>query len=341
MLHLIRSVLVFLSFPLGLNDALSADPRLGPFEKPRPKQLAVPLGEETFGKYEALNGAIGSPDRCGEIPDALWVGADGEGECIRYYPQGLQASNSLVLVYFGGDVILRTRKAVRFVSDLYAAQSPHSIGADMAAWGEEAGTPAVFLARPGTYGSSGDHNMRRMPREIALMDGALDRLKARFNVGAFVLVGQSGGGHVAASLVNRRDDIAAVFISSGLLSVKRAMRAWEHRRSIPGRLLYDAAAFYDPIEDIEKIGREPAPAIWVISDPDDRVVPFSTQLHYVRRLRAAGFAPHHVYAHAGDARRHVLAPHAKRAAALFARGGSERDIRAALHALDIDNLERD
>ncbi len=267
MLHLIRSALVFLSLPWGLNDALSADPRLGPFEKPRPRPLTVPLGNETFDRYEALNGSFSSPQQCESIPGALWIDADGKGECIRYYPQGLQASNALVLVYFGGDVILRTPKAVRFVSGLYAAQSPQSIGADMAAWSEQAREPVVFLARPGIYGSSGDHNLRRTPREVALMNGALDALKARFDVKAFILAGQSGGGHIAASLVNRRDDIAAVFISSGLLSVKRVMRAWENRRSIPGRLLYDAAAFYDPIEDIANIRRGPPPEIYVVSDP--------------------------------------------------------------------------
>jgi acetyl esterase/lipase len=205
---------------------------------------------------------------------------------------------------------------------------------EMADWSADAGLPALYLARPGIYGSSGDHNMRRTHREIELMERALDMLKERYDIRSFILTGHSAGGQIAAALLNRRQDIAASVLSSGLVSVKQVTAYWEFRREIPGRLLYDAQTYYDPIDEIGRIRRDPLPEIYLISDPEDRIVPFYSQLYYVRRLRGAGLRPHHIYAYAAGPQRHLLAGHAKRAAALLARQKSAEDIRMALAKLD-------
>jgi hypothetical protein len=61
-------------------------------------------------------------------------------------------------------------------------------------------------------------------------------------------------------------------------------------------------------------------------------------LYYVRRLRAAGLRPHHIYAYAPGPQRHLLARHAKRAAALLAQRKSAEEIRLALSKLDVHRV---
>ncbi|MDX3927488.1 MAG: alpha/beta hydrolase [Shinella sp.] len=340
MFRLLKWLLIFMSVRFAPDDALADDLRLGPFEKPQPKELSVPRGAMRFDVREALHGSFSSPEQCAKVPDGLWVEADGGGDCIRYYAAGLDEDGaSKILVYFSGDVILRTSGGMRFISASYGEQSPDGILADMARWSGQAGLPAIYVARPGTFGSSGSHAMRRHPREVALLDGALDLLKDRYGISSFILAGQSGGGHIVASLLNRRRDVAAAVISSGLVSVRQVTDYWDRRRKVPDWFLYDVKAYYDPIGEVDRIRKDSPPQIYVISDPEDHVVPFASQLRYVRRLRAAGFSPQHVYAHAPDANRHALARNARLAAAMIARGMATKDIRRALEEIDLEQIE--
>ncbi|MFC5610350.1 alpha/beta hydrolase family protein [Variovorax soli] len=286
-----------------------------------------------------MNGAFSSPEQCAHVPNGLWVEVDGKGDCVRYYSHGLSESdNAVALVYIGGDVMLRSAKGVRHITPIYTSTTPRKIELEMADWSAAAGRPALFLARAGIYGSSGDHNARRSHREINLLNQALDLLKDRHHITSFILTGHSAGAQIAAGLLNRRSDISAAIYSSGMLSVKQVTTFWEHRRDIPGRLLYDASRYYDPIDEIDRIDRHQAPEIYVISDPEDRVVPFFSQLFYVRRLRALGIHPHHIYARAPGPQHHLLAGHAKKVAALLAREASKQEIYRAVLELDFQSI---
>ncbi|APA83966.1 alpha/beta hydrolase [Paraburkholderia sprentiae WSM5005] len=339
--HLLRWRLrrfLFVAFGVwGVAEpSLGGRPALGPFKDPRPGELNIPVGSEPFDAAQALNGSFSSPEHCAQVPDSLWVEVNGKGDCIRYYAHGLSGGeNPAALVYFSGDVMLRSARGVRYISQSYLSTSPMEIENEMADWSADAGIPALYVARPGIYGSSGAHNIRRTHREIELMERALDMLKERYNIKSFILTGHSAGGQIVAALLNRRQDIAASVFSSGLVSMKQVTAYWEFRREIPGRLLYDARSYYDPVDEIGNIRRDPLPEIYLISDPEDRVVPFYSQLYYVRRLRGAGLKPHHIYAYAAGPQRHLLARHAKRAAALLAQRKSAEEIRLALAKLDV------
>lgn len=339
--RLFRWITVFLLVRFVWGGASAEELQLGPLEKPRPRELLVPQGEEPFDIYEALNGSFSSAEQCAKVPNGLWIEVDGRGDCIRYYASGLDGGggNPKVLVYFGGDAMLRTSKGVRFIGETYERQSPAGIQSDMAQWSRQGGVPAIHIARPGLYGSSGDHNMRRLPREIALMNAALDAVKKRYEISDFILAGQSGGGHIVASLLTRRKDISAAVIASGLVSVKQVVSYWDQRRKVPDWMIYDTRDFVDPIDGIDLIDKDRPPQIYVISDPEDRVVPFVSQLRYVRRLRAAGFDPRHVYAHATDKNRHGLALYARLAAALIARDEQPKEIFRALDDLDLEHIQ--
>jgi len=336
----LKTLFLLFGFTISTNGAVANRPQLGPFESPDPKLLNIPIDTATFDPEEALHGAYSSKETCTAIPDSLWIELEGRGDCIRYYAHGLASGpNPRVLVYFSGDVMLRTRLGIRHIVPSYSMRSPAAIEDEMSEWSQNARLPAIFLARPGIYGSSGDHNARREVREIELMNRSLDLLKARYGISGFILTGHSAGGQIGASLLNKRSDIDAAVMSSALVSVKQVVAFWENRREIPGHLLYNAKAFYDPVDEITSIRRDPAPDIYLISDPEDRSVPFFSQLYYIRRLRAEGFKPHHIYAYAPAPARHLLAEHGKRAAELIARGRNSADIRRALQELDLQNMQ--
>lgn len=319
-----------------IKSTLDADlTTLGPFDKLCPRLLSITRGDTPFPVEEALHGTTVTPELCARIPDSLWVEVDGRGECIRYYAHGLKdGGNPQVLVFLGGDLLFTASNGVRHIAPSYQSQSPAQIEEEMADWSHQANAPALFLARPGIYGSSGNHHLRREAREVDLIDGALDLLKSRFGTGSFILAGQSGGGGIVAALLGRRHDITAAILSSSLLSVRQAAKHWEFQRDIPGRFLRDTRKLYDPIEDVDRIPNDPSPAIYVISDPEDQAVSFNIQLRYVRALREAEREVQHIFAHAPAPAHHVLTGHARLAAALIARGETARNIRVQLGRLD-------
>ncbi|MDX6806916.1 alpha/beta hydrolase [Terrihabitans rhizophilus] len=313
------------------GEALADDDRLGPLDRPSPQELRIAKDDEAFSAREALHGATSSRQQCMTVPGGLWTEAGGQAECIRHYSAGVENGQaSALLVYLSGDAVSRTSGGVRFVVDSYAARSPNAIQAETEKWAAEAAMAAVYLARPGLHGSSGSHLMRRLKREVDLVDRALDLLKDRYGTTRFIIAGHSGGGHLAAALLNRRHDVDAVVISSGLVSVRQVVEHWDRRRKVPEGVIYDADGYIDPVDGLGSIRKDPMPRIFVISDPEDRIVPFYTQLYYVRRLRAAGFRPQHIYASASDKRHHLLVQHARTAAALVAGGASNREVRRAL-----------
>lgn len=336
----IRLVYLIFGFPLVSGIKNSDAHALGPFDPTNPRHLSMPFGTQTFDPDEVLHGTVSSSEQCDTIPQALWIEVEGKGDCIRYYGARLDnKNNARVMVYFGGDVMLRTRAGFKKTLASYAAQSPSHLQAQMESWSAMASLPAVFIARPGLYGSSGDHNARRKPREIALMRAALNQLKVRYGVGHYILAGQSGGGQIVAAMLSSRDDIEAVAISSGLLSVKQVSDYWEYRRDIPGSVLDDSENFYDPVDDVSNLPARSSPVIFIISDPEDATVPFYTQLRYVKALKRRGLNPFHFFANASGPNHHLLAEHAKLTAALFARGKTVREIRLALEELNTHNTE--
>lgn len=325
---------------LGIGDEeVLRQGRRPAYGRAEPRLLSIPRDGEAFNAYDALHGSYSSPEHCARIPHAIWVSVNGAAEAIRYYPAGLNpVHNPIALLYFPGDVVLRTSRGVRLVGKTYTQKTPDQLIELMSEWAADAGAPALYMGRPGIFGSSGDHEKRRLPYEIDLMDRALDLLKDQHGIGRFILVGQSGGAQIAAALLNRRRDISASVMTAGLLSVHHTVRRWRRTRPVPGGAAYPVEAFYDPLCEIERIRRDPAPEIYVISDPRDSVVPLHSQLQYLRKLSSSGFEPHHIYAHAEGPKHHNLGAHGRRAAALLARGAGVRDVRRAMVDMDAENL---
>ncbi|CAN0037608.1 unnamed protein product [Ectocarpus sp. 12 AP-2014] len=322
---------------LGIGSAqIKSRGNLPAYAPQKPRLLTVPLGDDHFSASDVLHGTFCTPEHADNIPFSLWVKTPNASECIRYYPAGLTSSgNAKVMLFFPGDLILRTASGERLIAQSYKKNSPRKVLQAMQQWANDANTPAIYIGRPGTFGSSGNHELRRQNVEIGLMKKTLSLLKEKYQIEEFILVGQSGGGQIAAAMLNLRKDISAAVITAGLLPVHLLTRRWRKIRRVPGMKKYPLDMLYDPTEDIANIPRSPQPTIIIISDPRDQAIPFYSQVHYVNQLKKEGLTVHHIYAHAPPPKRHSLGAHGKIAAALVARGKSITYIRVAIVSEDI------
>ena len=141
----------------------------------------------------------------------------------------------------------------------------------------------INLARPGTFGSSGNHLERRRPREVALVGGALDALKARFGWTRIDLAGFSGGGHLVGALLARRNDIGCAVIASGNVAVRQRGAALGLSTDVTGY-----TDFVDPIDHADEIARHRPERVVMLTDPADRIVEARFQYAFADVLRSAG-----------------------------------------------------
>src|SRR4029077_4790496 len=148
----------------------------------------------------------------------LWVKVDNRGFCVRFWLSTAGGSKDEALVAFNGDIggridgKLQLLEQVRSISD-ESQQKAADNGSRLYRG------PYFLIARPGTFGSSGHHlKDRRTLLEIRVASAALDALKRHYGFKQFHLVGQSGGGHTVAGLVQLRSDIGCAAITSGTIS---------------------------------------------------------------------------------------------------------------------------
>jgi hypothetical protein len=237
--------------------------------------------------------------RCPVGPTALWIDAPDVEACMRFFSAGEIKSAPLVVVLLRGD-----RNA--FVK-IHPSKIPQNTIEEQEKLAKNArnrvGLPVISLARPGTYGSSGNHLRRRQKPEFDTINATLNALRERYGMGEFVLVGHSGGATaVGAMLTYGRRDLRCAIIVSGafdLLERARGLRHLNGRREKPGRDTTGLANPYDPISYLGGIGIHPERRIVVMGDPHDTVTPFSLQEKFAENVRLLG---HRVEVHRIKAR---------------------------------------
>lgn len=246
-----------------------------------------PDGADTFTRDGVISGSVLSVQDCPtDTNTAVWVTANGRGECVRYFTAGLSEEDTPVaLVYLHGDVMWQNSAGTATVYDGYEALStPDELQALAEKAAADTAMPYIRLSRPGTFGSSGDHRLRRQPENLAIVEAALDAIKARHGIDRFALAGQSGGGHLVGALLSKRNDIACAAISSGVLSV----RSRSHVHGWFGRDFTGFWTYVDPVAMTPAVPDDPERRIFIIGDPEDRNTPFATQQEYYYALRAMG-----------------------------------------------------
>jgi len=259
---------------------------------------------ENFPLAEVLEGRVAAKQDCQPSETAIWVRVGGRGECVRFFSAGLAGENPVAVVAFHGDRLWKKRQpdgsfSLKVVK--YRDNSSDALLARVRKLAEASGLPHILIARPGTYGSSGDHRQRRRPREVRIVNAALAKIKQRYGIGELALVGQSGGGHLVASLLAEREDVTCAVTTSGVVAVGLRINLKGWSRDITGY-----SDFHDPIEQIARIPHDSERRIFVVGDPRDQNVPFETQVAYHARLQAAGHAASLIEARAGDRMHHNL-----------------------------------
>lgn len=226
--------------------------------------------------------------RCNDPDSALWVEFASGTACIRYFSALPLKHAPVVIVMFHGD---RNRE-MHQAPETIAGNSLAAKDQQAASLSRRAGLPVVIVARPGTYGSSGNHRQRRQASEFQALDAALDQLRQRYSIGQFVLLGHSGGATaVAALLTLGREDVQCAVMTSGAFDLLQRAQMIRRSKGLPAREGRDTNGLlnpYDPLQHVDGIAKVPGQALYVIGNPADQVAPFVLQQAFYRALEAAG-----------------------------------------------------
>jgi pimeloyl-ACP methyl ester carboxylesterase len=246
------------------------------------------------------HGVVLSEAQCSTLGTAIWLHVDGRGFCVRYWISTSGGIKNEALVYIHGDVggLDRGKAYLAGDADLSTAGRQQR---NAQRWSNISGGPFISIARVGAYGSSGEHlRQRRTLLEVQVIMAALDALRERHGFKRFHIVGQSGGGHTVAAMLQMRSDLGCAVMTSGILSVKT------HALDLGWPVNAKIAASYDPIEFVDAIRSRPGQRMVVISDPDDRRAPYHSQREFVERVRVKGLSVLHVIAAASHGQAHEL-----------------------------------
>jgi len=266
---------------------------------------STPKDADTFSESGVVSGSDMSQSACKWPDTSVWVVVGDKGECIRYFQAGMERQNEIVHVFFHGDRLVHNpQNGTAWVpKGWYNNNSPNTLQGYADREFQTFKIPYVRFSRPGVYGSSGDHKRRRLIREVDIVQAGLEALKKRYGIRRFALSGQSGGGHIVASILPRRTDIICAVITSGAVAVRE-------RVQIKGWLT-DATGlnnYFDPIDHVHQIPRIDERRIFIVGDPRDTNVPFSTQVSYYDELKESGHGVWLIKAKGRGSSYHGLSP---------------------------------
>jgi hypothetical protein len=281
----------------------------------------VPFREHGDFSEEALSrGVKATHAQCNRVPTAVWVSTKGdEGECLKYWIAGFGAGPiARAVVFFHGDAWLGPGKTNKSYLDL-TDEKLQRMADDTS---KKLGVPYIFFARPGTHGSSGDHMQRRRPAESLLISAALDQIKTRHGIKELVLTGQSGGGHVTASLLTLRSDIVCAVPTSSPSSPRIRWLAKGKTKDTTG-----FADSYEPAEHIDRsLPHHPQLRVFVLGSPNDKNVPWGAQTVLADKLKEVGIPVRVLQGEGGGPDHHSLSNSARAVAGWCAKGMSDDAI---------------
>jgi len=132
-----------------------------------------------FSESAILSGVKATQAQCAAAANTVWAATAHSGaECIKYWKAGFgDQPVKRAIIFFHGDVFVGVGKTSKAYLELSNAQLQKN--ADD--WAKKLGMPYIFMGRPGTHGSSGDHMQRRRVDESVIISAALDELKKRLD----------------------------------------------------------------------------------------------------------------------------------------------------------------
>jgi pimeloyl-ACP methyl ester carboxylesterase len=289
-------------------------------------------GADIIKKEDMLRGIATTREQCAATAHTVWVKVYGQDYCVRYYVSNAGGEGSRPVVFLTGDYFWRINvNTWQWIppgkgSSVSFEGTDRDINTDdlvktADAFSKLTKTTAIYLARIGVDGTSGNHLSRKTLLELHLMNAALDAIRERHGFEGFHLAGQSGGSKLVAGLAGLRRDIDCAVAGSGPLAAGQRTNSKD-----PGRNLFD------PMEFIPAIVKNRARLV-VVTDRADRNVPVRQQTEFVEKLRRAGRnVPQH-FVTAIDDNHHGVLAYTQLAAAGCVLGKPESEIAAALATL--------
>src|SRR5215468_5444073 len=183
---------------------------------------AAGAGAEIIKKEDMMRGIATTRDQCAATPQTLWLSVDKQDFCVRYYLSTAGGEGMRPVVFLQGDRFGRITNNLRWEAisrdkrgnvafdpeNKYQDVDTNDLLKTADAFSKLARTTAIYLARIGVDGSSGNHLFRKSLLELHLMNAALDALKQSHGFEGFHLAGQSGGSIMVAGLAGMRRDVA-------------------------------------------------------------------------------------------------------------------------------------
>lgn len=231
-----------------------------------------------FSEFALRNGVRATQDACRKVQNAVWVTSEELGnQCLRYWAAGFsEYPSKRAVVYFPGDAWIGAGRTPKNYLEMTSSRLQES--AEI--WSKRLGAPYIFFARPGTYGSTGDHMQRRRVAESQLVSKGLDVLKERLGIAELVVVGQSGGGHVTSALLTHRSDIVCAVPTSAPSSPR--VRWTQHHWATDSTGYRDS---YEPTKHLHKDHMHVGIRVFVVGDPQDLNVVWDSQTILADKLR--------------------------------------------------------
>lgn len=262
------------------------------------------------------HGIVMTPAQCRALPMTVWVGAMGRSVCMRYYLSSAGGEGTRPLVHLSGDKIGSLRADGTWTKLLeHQDTDTDQLLRFTDGLSKQAKVPAIFLARLGLDGSSGDHRDRGTVFELQITNAALDAIKQRYRFDGFHLVGQSGGSTLVGGLLALRTDIGCAVPGSGPLA-----------RSRPPSRRAPQKQFVNPIEAVQVIARHSTARILVVTDPKDGRVLEQNQTPFVMALRKAGHPVDQFMVEGTGELHHGVVHYARTIAAACIRGAATPEI---------------
>src|SRR5216684_3247709 len=296
-------------------------------------------GAEIIKKDDMMRGITTTRERCAATAQTLWLNVDKQDFCVRYYLSTAGGEGTRPVVFLQGDhfttVDTKTWQWIPISKDKNAgvtydptnsAQHGDDNTDDLTrtadAFSKMAKTTAIYLARIGIDGTSGNHVFRKTLLELHLMNAALDAIKQRYGFEGFHLAGQSGGSTLVAGLAATRRDIACAVSGSGRLG-----KSYDIGSKDPAR------TWVNPLEFVPSIAQNRSVRFFMVTDSADRTVPAKQQTPFAEKMHRAGRDIRQYFVAATDDYHHGVVGYAQLVAGGCVLGKSDADIATAVSTM--------
>ena len=294
---------------------------------------------EIIKKEDMLRGITTTRDGCAATPQTLWLNVDKQDFCVRYYLSTAGGEGTRPVVFLQGDhfgtVDTKTWQWIPMSKDKNAgvtydpnnsAQHGDVNTDDLArtadAFSKLAKTTAIYLARIGIDGTSGNHVFRKTLLELHLMNAALDAIKQRYGFEGFHLAGQSGGSTLVTALAATRRDVACAVSGSGRLG-----KSYDISSKDPARTLVNPLGF------IPSIAQNRSVRFSMVTDSADRSVPAKQQTPFAEKMHQTGRDIPQYFVAATDDYHHGVVGYTQLVTGGCVLGKSDADIATAVSTM--------